>query len=49
MPACILVPAGCAAVRGEFNEIFKYSEEEEEEEEEQAGTKADDAADKKAD
>ena len=32
VPACIGVPSLCAAIRGEFGELYKYSEEEEEEE-----------------
>ena len=42
VPACIGVPSLCAAIRGEFGELYKYSEEEDEEEEEAGDKKTSD-------
>lgn len=32
VPSCIIIPSAVAAVRGEFGELYKYTEEEEEKE-----------------
>lgn len=41
VPSCIIIPSAVAAVRGEFGELYKYSEETEEAEEKSAGKNAD--------
>jgi len=37
VPSCIIIPSAVAAARGEFGELYKYSEEVDEEEEKSAG------------
>lgn len=37
VPSCIIIPSAVAAARGEFGELYKYSEEVEEEEDKSAG------------
>ena len=49
VPACLLSTLLCALVRGEINDLFKYSEEEEEEKAEKEGGSNDNQDSKKND